>query len=809
MRQDWSRKVGSIAIALSAVLALFAPGSLAAEAQATDLGDAVVVVADGATRPELKAAAMLVDEVEKRTTLRWEVRHAWPETAQAVIVVGTSTSLATVAGPIAAAITEIAPAGPEGFVVRVLPNRQPTTVLVLGNDPRGALFGVGRLLRELELTRGSAKLAGTLSLNTAPKVALRGHQLGYRPKVNTYDAWTLPMWEQYIRDLAVFGTNAIEMMPPKTDDDADSPHFSLPQIDMIARTSQIADDYGLDVWLWYPAMEKDYSDSATTARALEEWGAVFDKLPRLDAVFVPGGDPGHTQPKHLMALLEKETEVLHRSHPKAQMWVSPQGFTQEWMEEFLAILQNEKPAWLTGVVFAPQNRISLADLRAAVPAQYPIRHYPDITHMHTCQYAVQDWDTAYKLTEDREIINPRPSAYADIFRWSNPHTCGFLTYSEGVNDDCNKMLWSALGWDPEADVFDVLRQYGRYFVGPQYENEVAHALIALEKNWQGPLLSNAGVDTALQQVQALERNVPPQVLLNWRFQQLLYRTYYDAYVRRRLINETALEAQAMDVLRRAEAIGSQLAMEQATDILDRAVLEPVGQDLRGRVSDLAEALYQSIHMQLSVPRYKAIGVGRGANLDLIDRPLNNRPWLASRFTTIKALPAEQERVDALRAIVDWTNPGPGGFYDDLGDPLNQPHLVRAMTSEFDPENRANPLLGYKDEPADKRYSWFCDAETRFEAPLKMQYTDLDPNAEYKVRAVYAGDKFDTQMRLVADDAIEIHPLMDKKVPIEPVEFAIPKDATADGNLTLTWTQTPGRGSSGRGCQIAEVWLIKK
>ena len=34
-------------------------------------------------------------------------------------------------------------------------------------------------------------------------------------------------------------------------------------------------------------------------------------------------------------------------------------------------------------------------------------------------------------------------------------------------------------------------------------------------------------------------------------------------------------------------------------------------------------------MQLSVPLYKAIGVGRGATLDTIDVPLNNRNWLES------------------------------------------------------------------------------------------------------------------------------------------------------------------------------------
>ena len=82
--------------------------------------------------------------------------------------------------------------------------------------------------------------------------------------------------------------------------------------------SQIAADYGLDVWIWYPAMDADYSDPKTVEHALAEWAEVFKKLPRIDAVFVPGGDPGHTRPGTLMALLEKQSANLQRFHPNAE-----------------------------------------------------------------------------------------------------------------------------------------------------------------------------------------------------------------------------------------------------------------------------------------------------------------------------------------------------------------------------------------------------------------------------------------------------------------------------------------------------------
>ena len=55
----------------------------------------------------------------------------------------------------------------------------------------------------------------------------------------------------------------------------------------------------------------------------------------------------------------------------------------------------------------------------------------------------------------------------------------------------------------------------------------------------------------LHQFQTLEAAASPFVLKNWRFQQALYRAYYDAYVRSRLLYEEALEEQANDLLRQA------------------------------------------------------------------------------------------------------------------------------------------------------------------------------------------------------------------------------------------------------------------
>jgi len=787
---------------------------------AADLSRTVVVTPATLSAPERKAVAMLVEEVERRTQLRWSVETNWPATGIAVVAVGPLASVGQWGGAAGAGIVADSRAlKAEGFQLQTVAKGAPPTVYVLGHDSRGILFGVGQLLRAMQMSPGRVQLDDDFKRATSPRYPLRGHQLGYRPKTHSYDAWDIPAWEQYLRDLAVFGCNAVELIPPRSDDDASSPHFPLPPLEMLKGMSKLLDDYGLDVWLWFPALDQDYSDSKTVEFALKEWAEVFAQVPRIDAIFVPGGDPGHTPPAALMNLLQKQTANLHRFHPKAQMWVSPQGFNQKWLDEFLAVLKNDQPAWLSGIVFGPQVRVSLPQLRAAVPAKYPIRHYPDITHSRQCQYPVPDWDTAFALTQGREGINPRPTQMTSIFRLLQPDTIGFITYSEGCNDDVNKAIWSALGWNPDVDVTGVLREYSRYFIGERYAETFAQGLLALERNWQGPLLSNESVDTTLEQFRAMEQAASPRDKLNWRFQQALYRAYYDAYTRRRLIRETDLEASAMETLRHARDRGAVQAMNQAEAVLDRAILHEVAPDWRQRIFELAGALFQSIRMQLSVEKHQAIAVDRGASLDTVDYPLNNRRWLKHEFARLRTLSHEGERLAGIDTILDWKNPGPGGFYDDLGDVAYQPHLVPGLPYDEDPAFLESPHAGFEegdvvDEPDEKpdvppRYSWLNHAESMNDAPLRVRYRGLNPAMTYRVRVVYSGDSPKKKIRLATGQGIEIHPLMAKPWPVRPVEFDIPPQAMVGGELTLQWTREAGLGDNGRGCQVSEVWLIPK
>jgi hypothetical protein len=137
--------------------------------------------------------------------------------------------------------------------------------------------------------------------------------------------------------------------------------------------------------------------------------------------------------------------------------------------------------------------------------------------------------------------------------------------------------------------------------------------------------------------------------------------------------------------------------------------------------------------------------------------------------------------------------------------------VREDSYAADPGFLSHPTVGFRSDPNWRR-SWCTHVDGLYETSVTMHYDNLDPTARYKLRVVYGGESFDLEVKLSAiddqDEEIEIHPFRPKPQPVAPVEFDVPPEATADGELTLRWDSTPERGGPGRGCQLAEVWLVR-
>ncbi len=781
------------------VLAAFcAPPAVHAEDLA-DLSNAVVLVRPGKLpAAEESAATVLVEEIQKRTGITLERATRFPKDRPAIAV----TSKAKVRGW----KRDIPQADPEGvmehadaYCVSVDASRPGATVVwVRGADPRGTLFGVGAFLRKMDWTEGSLKVSAALSLATRPASPIRGHQLGYRATANSWDAWDAAQFDQYIRELAFFGVNSIENIPQQ--DDKPAPLMKLPRSEMNRRMSEICLRYGLDYWVWTPATF-DLNDKGKRAEFLEWNRAFYRECPTLTGVFFPGGDPGDNPPELVLPFLEDLAKELLPVHPRARVWLSLQGFNEEQTGYVLDHLQKNDLPWLGGLCEGPSSP-PIALLRNRLPKRYGLRMYPDITHNKLCQYAVPWWDQAYTLTLGREAINPRPAQYAYIHNWFAPYCDGFISYSDGVHDDVNKTVWSGLGWDPATPLRDILTDYTRVFFGPAVAERAADGLLALERNWRGPLAENGAVDGSLLLWRELEA-AAPRLADNWRWQMCLVRAEYDAYVRARLIQDTALEREANALLLRAETLGAGKAMEQATAVLNRAVAEPAAPELRARIVQLYDDLFRSIGLQSSVEKYQASGAERGASLDFIDMPLNNRWWLEDEFKKVAALGTEAEKTARLREIARWDNPGPGSFYDDIGNTANSPRIRRSEVFYSNPAENAHPepLFWWIDNGKSRqRLSW----QSTMDWPEAAVYEGLDPGAAHTVRTCGYGAE------VLLMDGERVTPVRDGRGIGEVKEYPVPAELVKDRKLVVTWEapkgeeDTPWRQRS----RIAEIWLLR-
>ena len=752
-------------------------------------------------KPGPKAAAMLTDEVGRRTGLELKVGDKTP-----TIVL----DVADDGGP------------DEGYHIA----SSPSGVRVTGSDPRGMLFGTGRLLRLLRYGEGSLAIRPDVSITSSPDFFMRGHQLGFRRRSNTYDSWGLDEYEQYIRELIVWGANSIELIPPMTSSDVINRfEFGRKAWDMTVGLSELLDQYDLDVSLWMavndrvlPGMvvgnHKDGDRLCPSRPDDRKWMLkirrdLFSEMRRVNGVFIPGGDPGGCEcskcspwGKTLIPLAADIGGVLEECHPGAKIWLSNQMFTKAESEHLYSYIEEEEPEWLGGLVYSPWVPETVEEVRGRLPQRYPLRNYPDICHSVRCQYPVDDWDPAYGLVEGRETPNQRPAAFHHIHRRFSGHFQGSITYSDGVNDDVNKIICSALDWDRGADLGEVLLDYARFFFGDDLAEDAARGILDLEANWRGELGKNESVEKTLREWRDLEARAGKR-LSNWRFQMHLLRAYLDAYIRRKLLADLGQEEEAMGFLRMALDDGS--FMKSAAEVLSRTTGD---MELRARIEELARDLNHSIGMKLG--REYGAHPERADILDHLNEPLNNSEWLVPEIEGLIDSPPEG-RADGIMRILNWDDPGEGGFYDDLGNPGHQPHLVRRASWEDDPGGliRSSQELDFR-RVKGGRLSWRRQAQSLWGRPIEMHYRGLDPGASYTLRLTYGGYRHRARLRLDTAGGLEIHPPLELPAISTQFEYPIPGEATEGGELNLIWSMVRDEESPKveRGIAVAEAWLIK-
>ncbi|AEL23829.1 hypothetical protein [Cyclobacterium marinum] len=751
-----------------------------------DLSKANILISPQIKSPiQQTAGEVLVEEIEKRTALHLRVSDKWESNTTIAIALENDNELFGKTPPSKSnSIPEDLKA--EGYHIFHERDGNQNIIWILGSDTRGILFGVGKLLRLANMKDGEITINSSINISEAPEYPLRGHQFGYRNTANSWDAWTVEQFDQHFREQVLFGANSFENIPFQKVNS--SPHFKVnPQL-MEVELSKICEKYDAEYWVWTPAPH-DLTIENAHQEGLDEQEAFYAKCPRLDGVFVPGGDPGENHPAQLIPYLNDLSAILKKYHPEAGIWVSLQGFNKEKVDYFFDYLEQHNPDWLKGLVYGPSSP-PIALERKLLPKKYLHRFYPDITHTVRCQYPVDNWDQAFALTLGREPCNPQPLMYTDLFVRDSQFTDGFITYSDGTHDDVNKVLWSQLGVNPQKDPKEIIMEYSRFFFGEEVAEEATEGIFALEKNWDGPIISNDAIKKTLELWKRLEVD-NPQLAENWRWQQLVMRAYYDAYIKDRLVFEKGLEAEAYKILAQAETIGADEAMHDALQQLKKATIEMVSQDLKEKVFVYGEKLFQSIGAQLSVEKYRARSAERGAILDFIDYPLNNRWWLEDEFEKVKELDSEEEKLARLDFIRTYDSPGEGSFYDNISS-ADAEHVTSKTDDAID-------FLWENDGLSRKRLS-----TQLFQFTPTLEYHDLDPNTNYLIRVSGFGEAL-----LRAND-LRLVPTKYEKGFEEFKEFPLPKDIIKDGTLKLSFDKPDEEHLNWRKqSRVTDVWLIKR
>jgi len=353
------------------------------------------------------------------------------------------------------------------------------------------------------------------------------------------------------------------------------------------------------------------------------------------------------------------------------------------------------------------------------------------------------------------------------------------------------VIWSSLGWDPDEDINGILNDYSRYFFEPKVTKDASAGILALEKNWTGPLKDNGSVETTLKFWKGLEKQYP-ELSGNWRWQMLQLRAVYDAYERRRLIVEKENEKEANEILSDIDKLGTEKAMQMSLAKITETDRELVSPGLREQITDYCEKLFHSIGLQTSVEKYSARGAERGAILDFVDYPLNNRWWYEDEFKKIDTMATDKEKRARLEVIRTWENPGPGSYYDDVSNIANSPHVKSTVDDATD-------------------FAWWDNGKSRrrlstqvFQNQPVLEYTNLDPNARYLIRVSGYGDA------LIRVDGERLEPVIYNKELETFKEFVVPRRLVGDMEIKVTFDQPEESNLNWRKySKVTDVWLIKR
>ena len=409
-----------------------------------------------------------------------------------------------------------------------------------------------------------------------------------------------------------------------------------------------------------------------------------------------------------------------------------------------------------------------------------------------------------------------PRNYYRVFNDLMPYGVGDITHSSGHHDHFNQWMWQRLLWSPRTSLEAVINDYCNTWFGYEAAPIMAKALLILEENLEEqpgtPLPEKEGIKSYYDLVKQAGSLIPKELMeRDWLWRMYMQKGVLDRYTQLSV-------AQQMDLQSRIEKyISSALKGGETKSAIDEAL---TWFDLTE--TDKMIALREEAKV-LGDESNKIFGERNDGYFNL-KHDFIGLGWLKRQLERSK-IAENSKREELLSMIVDYENPGEGGFYDNLGTFNIAPHVVFGYPYDHG-QPYVSQMLSEGNRPS-QRSMHFTQNEDQ---GVTLHYSNLDPKASYKIRFTFVRpwyqERYAIRMNqkcqnIYADD---IPIAKDVELPLQMSDFFtydIPAKITADGDLTIRLERSAAvahgdrvsveqwRNSGGWGTLASEVWLIKK
>ncbi len=448
--------------------------------------------------------------------------------------------------------------GAEGFKIADGPKG---TIHISGNDARGVLYGVGKLLHTSTYdTQGFTPSAWRGV--SVPKMPVRGIYFATHFH-NYYHVAPIEEVTRYLEDLSLWGPNSFLVWFGMEEFNGINDPKAQAMLARLRAVLKTAKDLGLNASLGCICNE-GYANSPVSLRADDstvnhpgyhadvtggnritnlgpelcpskpgvtemELGYCKEKFDVFKDIGLdywsiwPYDNGGCTCSKcapwganGYLRMAEPVARAYRRAFPNGKVILSTWYFDRwavgEW-DGITAKFKAKKPDWVDYILADNFEDYPRYPLDKGVPGGLPLLNFPDIS-----MYGQYPWG-GYGA-------NPHPGRLQQRWNETKKNLSGGFPYSEGIYEDVNKVICTRLYWEPDRPAIETVRDYAAFEFSPEVADSVTSVVKLFEENHFRNKIGRSAV-TACQLIDRADAKLTPQARSGWRWRLFCIRAAID------------------------------------------------------------------------------------------------------------------------------------------------------------------------------------------------------------------------------------------------------------------------------------------